>query len=236
MICLTQCKNNKFVPGAINYHLMNCKFCNQKCIRKGKSGSIQKFQCVKCRKYQQSEYRYNSYNVEDKQIVLLTKEGCGIRSTSRILGISQTTLLRRILKIAASLKKPMVQFGKSYEVDELFTYVLHKNNRICIAYSLEQDTKTVTDIVVGKRNKQNLKKILNTLFLSDAERITTDKLNIYKELIPSSVHSTKHRGINHVERKNLTLRTHLKRLNRRTLCFSKSLVVLTAVLRIYFWA
>ncbi|WP_255539589.1 IS1 family transposase [Flavobacterium sp. CLA17] len=38
-----------------------------------------------------------------------------------------------------------------------------------------------------------------------------------------------------MERKNLTLRTHLKRLNRRTICFSKSLVVFTAVLKIYFW-
>jgi IS1 family transposase len=27
----------------------------------------------------------------------------------------------------------------------------------------------------------------------------------------------------------------LKRLNRRTICFSRSLLVLSAVLRIYFW-
>nr|WP_317192641.1 IS1 family transposase [Flavobacterium geliluteum] len=38
-----------------------------------------------------------------------------------------------------------------------------------------------------------------------------------------------------MDRKNLTLRTHLKRLNRRTICFSKSLVIFMAVLKIYFW-
>ncbi|WP_409070947.1 IS1 family transposase [Flavobacterium sp.] len=38
-----------------------------------------------------------------------------------------------------------------------------------------------------------------------------------------------------MERKNLSLRTHLKRLNRRSICFSKNLIILNAVLRIYFW-
>ncbi|WP_291287929.1 IS1 family transposase, partial [Flavobacterium sp.] len=48
-------------------------------------------------------------------------------------------------------------------------------------------------------------------------------------------HSVKRFGTNHIERKNLTLRTHLKRLNRRTICYSKSLVVLIVILKIYFW-
>uniref|UniRef100_UPI0038B39A68 IS1 family transposase n=1 Tax=Flavobacterium soli TaxID=344881 RepID=UPI0038B39A68 len=43
-------------------------------------------------------------------------------------------------------------------------------------------------------------------------------------------------GTNHIERNNLTLRTHLKRLNRRAICFSKSLIVLVFVLKIYFWS
>jgi hypothetical protein len=47
---------------------------------------------------------------------------------------------------------------------------------------------------------------------------------------------SKFRNTNHIERKNLSLRTHLKRLNRRTICFSKSLVILSACLRIYFWS
>ncbi|WP_343791129.1 IS1 family transposase, partial [Wandonia haliotis] len=38
-----------------------------------------------------------------------------------------------------------------------------------------------------------------------------------------------------IERKNLTLRTHVKRLNRRTICYSKSLLTLSAIMRIYFW-
>ncbi|MBS1665188.1 MAG: hypothetical protein JST68_29350 [Bacteroidetes bacterium] len=41
--------------------------------------------------------------------------------------------------------------------------------------------------------------------------------------------------INRSERKNLTLRTHLKRLSCRTFCFSKSLSMLESCLKLYFW-
>lgn len=78
-------------------------------------------------------------------------------------------------------------------------------------------------------------KVISPLILSDAKQIVTDKLNIYKELVPKEIHSTKNRGINHIERQNLNLRTHLKRLNRKTICYSKSFSMLFAVVKIYFW-
>ncbi|WP_343748906.1 IS1 family transposase [Fluviicola sp.] len=170
------------------------------------------------------------------RITQLVKESCGIRSIARILSLLPSTVIRRILKIAGTVKRPStLLFGQTYLVDELFTYVGNKTNRICIAYSLHPKTGAVIDIVVGRRTKSNLKRIILTLLLSDANQIITDKLNSYKELIPKKMHSTKNRGINHIERQNLNLRTHLKRLNRRTICYSKSAVVLFAVVKIYFW-
>lgn len=64
--------------------------------------------------------------------------------------------------------------------------------------------------------------------------VYTDKLKSYQSLIPSAIHKVIRFGTNHIERTNLTLRTHLKRLNRKTICFSKSEVMLKAVLNIYF--
>lgn len=215
---------------------MKCRYCLQTCIKKGKSKNHQRYLCKFCGKYQQEGYTYNSYLVKDSEIVSLMKEGVGIRSTGRLLQISNSTVLIRILKIATKLnrKTPILQ-GQSYQVDELFTYVGNKNNRICIAYSLNPQANEVIDIVVGRRNKTNLMKVISTLLLSGAKQIVTDKLNIYKELIPKDIHSTKNRGINHIERQNLNLRTHLKRLNRRTICYSKSVAMLLAVVKIYFW-
>jgi insertion element IS1 protein InsB len=187
-------------------------------------------------KYQQETYSYHSHLVKDLEITRLVKEGVGIRGISRLLQISNSTVIKRILKIGSSAKRSSpIPSNQIYEVDELFTYIGNKNNRICIAYSMNPETGEVIDVVVGRRNKTNLIKVISTLLLADAKQITTDKLNIYKELIPKEIHSTKNRGINHIERQNLTLRTHLKCLNRRTICYSKSLAMLLAVVKIYFW-
>jgi insertion element IS1 protein InsB len=60
-------------------------------------------------------------------------------------------------------------------------------------------------------------------------------LNIYQALVPGEIHTSNAYNINYIERNNLNLRTHLKRLSRRTICFTRSLLMLTACLKIYFW-
>jgi IS1 family transposase len=54
------------------------------------------------------------------------------------------------------------------------------------------------------------------------KHIYTDKLNIYTSLLSKNIHKNYPRCINHIERMNLTLRTRLKRLNRKTICFTRS--------------
>lgn len=181
-------------------------------------------------------YRYQAYNKgTDEKIVMLTKESCGIRSIGRILAISPATVLRRLVAIAANIQKPSVALAKTYEADELKTYVRKKKNKQWVIYAIDRETKQVVDFRVGKRNKRNLKSVIETLLLSEAKKIYTDGFEIYRQHIPSVIHRFKAFGTQHIERKNLTLRTHLKRLSRRTICFSKSTQILTAVLRIYFW-
>jgi insertion element IS1 protein InsB len=216
---------------------MECKRCKEKAVKNGKSKTgIQRYRCCSCRSSFQSSYTHAAFSVSDEQIILLTKEGCGIRSTARILSISPNTVIRRIIKIGSSLKRSyMISKGGKYEVDELFTFIKRKTNKACIAYSLESKTGDVIDIMVGRRNKTNLKKVTDTLVLSEANEIKTDKLNLYSFIIPEQLHSTKYRGINKIERKNLNLRTHLKRLARRSICFSKSLYMLLCIVKIYFW-
>jgi insertion element IS1 protein InsB len=102
-------------------------------------------------------------------------------------------------------------------------------------YSRQKESKTVVDLKVGKRNKKNIKRVTDTLLLAGCKQIFTDGLDIYKQTIPVAFHKVKRYGTNHIERKNLSLSTHLKRLNRKTIAFSKSLLMLEACLKIYFW-
>jgi len=125
----------------------NC--CSTQSIKNGKTlRGIQRYRCKVCKSQFQEQYIYKAYKTEiNSQIILLTKEGCGIRSISRILQISSTTLLKRILQIAKNIKRPYpILKGKYYEVDEIFTYGKHKDNRICIAYSFEVGSGNVIEI------------------------------------------------------------------------------------------
>ena len=104
---------------------------------------------------------------------------------------------------------------KSYEVDEMCTYYQKKSKLLWIVYALEKETKQIIDFAVGFRTKVTLQKVINTLQLSKADKIYTDRLNLYRTIIPTYLHDTKQYSINHIERKNLSLSTHLKRLNRK---------------------
>src|SRR5690606_23163336 len=196
----------------------------------------QRYLCKKCKRTRVEKYTYNAYKADiNKQIILLTKEGLGIRSTARVLGISPTTLLKRIISIANDISRPVVGKGKVYEVDELRTFIGSKKRLVWIVYALERENSRIAGFYVGTRTSKTLKVVLETLRLSEAERIYTDGLNNYKFLIKKNVHKVIRFGTNRIERFNLNLRTHLKRLNRRTICYSKSLVLLNTILKIYFW-
>jgi len=217
---------------------MRCNRCCEQCVKKGfQKNGTQKFYCKKCGKWQQGSYLNEAWNRStNSKIITLLKEGCGTRGISRILGISPTTITKRILKISGCLSRPQIELGRSYEMDELYTYVGSKANMICVAYAIDRTTRNIVDFKVGKRNKETLKPVVESLLLVNAQEIRTDKLSLYLNLIPKELHHVKRRGINYIERKNLTLRTHIKRLNRKTIAYSKSLLVLSAILRIYFFS
>ena len=180
---------------------MKCKFCKGKCVKYGvQKDGTQRYKCKKCGKTQQGDYKYKAYDTDiDNQIVLLTKEGVSIRGLGRCLGVSVSTVLVRIKKIADGIEMPRIKPHREYEVDEM------------------------------------LSTIFKTVNSSAPSKIYTDYLVHYLSLVPCEVHVRGKRGTTHIERHNLNLRTHLKRLNRKTICFTRSAVILYAILKIYFW-
>ncbi len=169
-------------------------------------------------------------------IVKLVRNGVGMRSISRIMNIAVSTVIRKVRQIAERIKKPAVMLGENVvEIDELRTFVGAKIKPCWIAYVLCSDTRQIIDFSVGGRTKQMLGKVVNTAILAGVKCIKTDGLILYKYLIPSDLHISNAYKINYIERYNLNLRTHLKRLQRRTICFSRSKVLLESCLKIYFW-
>lgn len=217
----------------------HCKKCKNKCVRNGKSKSgTQRYYCKDCKMHFQLEYLYNACQHEiNSWIMSLTKEGCGIRSIARVLKISVSTVIRKIKALGKTINRPFaILKGKEYEVDEMRTYIENKRRLYWVAYALRRDTREVIDFKVGKRTSRTLRKVIETTLLSEAKRVHTDGYRIYQNLIPREIHGRTKYNINRIERNNMSIRTHLKRLSRKTICFSRSKEMLEACLKIYFWS
>lgn len=217
---------------------MDCKKCKSNCCKWGRQkDGTQRYYYKDCKLSQQEIYRYQACSNDISQpIKKLVCIGVGIRGIAVFLNISINTVIRKIKLIANGiLKPPIPMHQKCFELDEVRTFIHCKENQYWIAYALCSETKRIVDFIVGKRSKRVLKVIVDNLVASGVGIIKTDKLNIYQSLIPSSMHISNAYNINHIERNNLNLRTHLKRLSRRTICFSRSVVMLEACLKIYFW-
>jgi insertion element IS1 protein InsB len=215
-----------------------CPFCySDKIIKNGTTRTKkQQYFCKRCKRRFLDYYSYNAYRKDiNFQIVQLTKEGLGIRSTSRVLRISTTTLLKRIIVIAEQIKLPVLSLGKTYELDEMRFFIRKKTNPMWLTYAINKKTRDVAGFYIGRRNNKTLNAVVKTLLNAKVKKIFTDKLSNYQYLIPKEIHSTKRYETNLIERKNLNIRTHLKRLNRRTICFPKKLKMTSAILKIYFW-
>lgn len=107
-----------------------CPHCHSNNIIKSDKSSTgkQRHQCKNCHKRLITNYINKTYQPDtNHKIIQLTKEGLGIRSTARVLGISITTLLKRILLIESRIKQPPIATGKTYEVDEMRIFIGKKS-------------------------------------------------------------------------------------------------------------
>lgn len=216
---------------------MKCIYCNGACRKKGFCLQKQRYQCTSCGRYQQDSYVRPRINENQKVwIVKLNNEGTGISSIGRLIGIAKSSVARVMKSMAREAVPPVInESGQEYEIDELQTYVARKANPVYIMYAINKQSNQVIHCIVGRRTKENLAKVVGAVNRLNPKRIFTDALNIYPTLIDKDIHINRARKINHIERMNLTLRTHLKRLNRKTICYSKSQEILESCLRIYWW-
>jgi len=213
---------------------MKCKYCKGKCVKRGTTNRRQRYQCKECNKYQQLTYTYNKEKRNESLLKKLNNEGLGISSISRIINIPKTTVLRLIEKISKETEpKEIEETEQMYEMDELRTFVGNKKNESWVIYAINKINGHVIDFCVGRRTKENLKKVVESILKLNPKKIFTDGLNIYPSLIPEAIHRVFVYNTNKIERHNLTLRTHIKRLTRKTICFSRSEDMLYNCVKLY---
>jgi IS1 family transposase len=136
-------------------------------IKYGKDSKMkQRYFCKRCKTTKVEFYTYKAYKQEINQnIVALTKEGVGILGSARLLAISPTTLLKRIKEIASNITQPAISMDKSYEIDEMRTFIGNKNRLIWIVYALEKESRKIVSFNVGARTNKTLSKVIETVSL-----------------------------------------------------------------------
>lgn len=216
---------------------MTCKYCSGDIIKNGfQCNGNQRYKCKKCRRSQQRNYHYNAYLIEtDLKIYKLLVNSCGISDISRVLEISRNTVSKRILQLSHKVCQPKtLESNESYEIDELKAKCF-MNSNCWVTYGINKCTKKVISFVIGGRSKDYLRVVTDDVLKLNPKYIHTDKWISYKSLIPADVHNFSPYKTNRIERNNLNIRTHLKRLSRKTICYTKSIKYLEATLKLYFW-
>ena len=110
----------------------------------------------------------------------------------------------------------------------MWSYVGKKANKTWLWLAMDLESRRIVAAWVGGREIEDaeaLKERIPQWYLDHA-CVDTDGLVAYTHIFNRKRHTawTKGSGMtSHIERLNLTFRTRLARLNRKTLCFSKSL-------------
>lgn len=113
---------------------MDCKFCKNSCRKAGKQrNGCQRYHCKACKKYQQKEYIHFAYQPGAMSMTSrLVCESVSVRGISRVLRIALATAGKWIRMIATNIaKQPIPMHIKTFELDELRTYICKKENQHC---------------------------------------------------------------------------------------------------------
>jgi insertion element IS1 protein InsB len=109
------------------------------------------------------------------------------------------------------------------EVDEMWSYVGQKNAQRWLWHAIDHHTGKVLAYVFGRRQDQVFLKLKALLEPFGIMCYYTDYWGAYTRHLDTDEHNPGKRNTQKIERKHLTLRTRIKRLTRKTICFSRSI-------------
>jgi insertion element IS1 protein InsB len=112
--------------------------------------------------------------------------------------------------------------GLSSELDEMWSFVVRKSNPRWLWHAIDHHSGAVLAYVFGRRQDEvflQLKKLLEPFGI---RRYYTDGWGAYERHLDAEKHWVGKEQTQKIESKHIRLRTRIKRLVRRTICFSKT--------------
>jgi insertion element IS1 protein InsB len=122
---------------------------------------------------------------------------------------------------------------RAAEVDEMWSFVGAKKRARWLWHAIDHHTGKVLAYVIGTRKDAVFLKLKALLASLGITHYYTDKAGVYQRHLPPEQHTVGKLTMQKIERKHLTLRTRLKRLARKTLCFTRSRVMHDLLIGLY---
>ena len=120
------------------------------------------------------------------------------------------------------LKHLEIEIGYAVQMDEFWSFVGSKSNQRWTWYAMEKQTGIIVAWHNGKRTDDDLKELIKIMKPIPVQKYYTDEWGAYTRLLPDFKHITDKGETWKIERKNLNFRIHIKRLSRKTICYSKN--------------
>lgn len=194
----------------------------------------------------------------EEKIITNTMNGAGVRDTARSLHVSKDkviSVLRNLhakvqfvnteylnsLDQSVSLECDIVVDGEfnidnleeyeelKVEIDEMWSFYQSKKQQIWLWWLVDHKNNTPIAFVFGDKTASNLKRLLDLVKDYNIAMFYGDGNQVYSRYIPENKLTISKKNTQQIERNHLTLRTRLKRLARKTICFSKDLMIHIAV-------
>jgi IS1 family transposase/transposase-like protein len=209
--------------------ILYCPDCQSAKIKKNgkKSSRKQNYLCKDCGRQFIGDHALSYTGCHSKlnqKILRMLVRGVGIRDIAEIEDISINKVLSVLVKSSHKIKPKQNHYDK-LEVDEFWTYVGNKKNKLWLIYAYHRETGEIVAYVWGKRNLKTAKELrarlkeLNVSF----DTIHTDAWDSFIAVFKSDNHTVGKEGTKGIEGNNCRLRHRIRRAFRKTCCFSKKL-------------
>ena len=108
------------------------------------------------------------------------------------------------------------------ELDEMWSFVQSKKHQRWLWHALDHNTGEVLAYVLSDHKDTAFLELKALLELFGITQFYTDGWGAYERHLEPMFHTVGKVNTQTIKRKHLTLRTRIKRLARKTICFSKS--------------
>jgi insertion element IS1 protein InsB len=112
--------------------------------------------------------------------------------------------------------------GLSSELDEMWSFVGKKANPRWLWHAIDHHSGQVLAYVFGRRKDTVFLQLKELLEPFGITRFYTDGWGAYERHVDAEQHMVGKEHMQKIESKHINLRTRIKRLVRRTICFSKT--------------